>query len=334
MNLVELKKVINALSYSDRMELLEVLERSYQNHAVEAKEELEESKFSNGVYCPYCGCVENVQKYGKQNGIQRYRCKDCKKYFTALSFSVFNKTHKSLDVWEKYVECMLDGLSIRKSAEVCKISLQTSFVWRHKILDVLTQKMEKETSLKGVIEADETFFRVSYKGRKRNMPRPSYHRGTKASKRGLSRQQVCVPCAIDRNNSVLSKICNLGKISTRELTAFYEGRVESDAIFCTDSEKSYQGFTASKEYKLVQIESGKHRKGIYHINHINAYHNNLKQFIQRFRGVATKYLNNYLVWNNCIKMGIGEILSSVVRVLYSVKSRLIGDREALPVLSA
>jgi len=148
---------------------------------------------------------------------------------------------------------MLDGLSIRKSAEECGISLQTSFVWRHKILDALSKKVEKETSLKGVIEADETFFRVSYKGRKKNMPRPSYHRGTKASKRGLSRQQVCVPCAIDRSNSVLSKICNLGKISTRELTAFYEGKVQEGAIFCTDSEKSYQGFTNAKEYRLVQI---------------------------------------------------------------------------------
>lgn len=192
--------------------------------------------------------------------------------------------------------------------------------------------MEKETRLSGVIEADETFFRVSYKGRKKGMPRPSYHRGTKASKRGLSRQQVCVPCAIDRSNSVLSKICNLGKISTRELTAFYEGKVQEGAIFCTDSEKSYKGFTNAKEYKLVQIESGKHRKGIYHINHINAYHNNMKQFIYRFRGVATKYLNNYLVWNNCLKMGVGEVLSSVVKELYTATCKELSNRSAVPVL--
>lgn len=332
MNLVELRKAIEALSYSDRRELLEALEHSYQSHSVEVKEELEESKFSKGVYCPHCGCVENVQKYGKKNGIQRYRCKDCGKFFTALSFSVFNKTHKSLATWEKYVECMLDGLSIRKSAQVCDISLRTSFIWRHKILDALTQKIEKETSLKGVIEADETFFRVSYKGRKRDMPRRSYHRGMKASKRGLSRQQVCVPCAIDRSNSVFSKICNLGKISTRELNAFYKGRVESGAIFCTDSEKTYKGFTNQNEYRLIQIESGKHKNGIYHINHINAYHSNLKQFIQRFRGVATKYLNNYLVWNNCIRMGISEVMFAIVKEIYTVTSEGISNRSAIPLI--
>ena len=330
MNLVELKKAINSLSYADRKELLEALERSAQNHSI--SNELEEQRFSKGIYCPHCGCVENIQKFGKSNSKQRYRCKDCGRTFSATSESVLSGTHKSLSTWERYIECMLDGLSIRKSAEECGISLQTSFVWRHKILDALSKKVEKETRLSGVIEADETFFRVSYKGRKKNMPRPSYHRGTKASKRGLSRQQVCVPCAIDRSNSVLSKICNLGKISTRELTAFYEGKVQEGAIFCTDSEKSYNGFTSSKEYKLVQIESGKHRKGIYHINHINAYHNNLKQFIYRFRGVATKYLNNYLVWNNCLKMGISEVLSSVVKEVYAVHSRLIGERSSVPVL--
>ena len=330
MNLVELKKAINSLSYADKRELLEALERSAQSHSI--SNEIEEQRFSKGIYCPHCGCVENIQKFGKSNFKQRYRCKDCGKTFSATSESVLSGTHKSLSIWEKYIECMLDGLSIRKSAEECGISLQTSFVWRHKILDALSKKVEKETSLKGVIEADETFFRVSYKGRKKNMPRPSYHRGTKASKRGLSRQQVCVPCAIDRSNSVLSKICNLGKISTRELTAFYEGKVEVGAIFCTDSERSYKGFTSSKEYKLVQIESGKHKKGIYHINHINACHNNLKQFIYRFRGVATKYLNNYLVWNNCIKMGVGEVLSAVVKEVYTVHSRLIGERSAVPVL--
>ena len=34
---------------------------------------------------------------------------------------------------------------------------------------------------------------------------------------------------------------------------------------------------------------------------VNAYHSNLKNWINRFHGVATKYLNNYLVWNKSYK---------------------------------
>ncbi len=60
MNLIELKKAIDPLSYSDRQELQKVLERSYQNHSIESKEDLEESKFPNNVYYHHCGCAEKV----------------------------------------------------------------------------------------------------------------------------------------------------------------------------------------------------------------------------------------------------------------------------------
>lgn len=37
-------------------------------------------------------------------------------------------------------------------------------------------------------------------------------------------------------------------------------------------------------------------KGLYHIQNVNALHSRLKQWIARFKGVATKYLDNYLAW--------------------------------------
>ena len=46
---------------------------------------------------------------------------------------------------------------------------------------------------------------------------------------------------------------------------------------------------------LVQLKTGKAKKGIYNIQHINSYHSQLKRFMRGFNGVSTKYLNNYLV---------------------------------------
>lgn len=39
-------------------------------------------------------------------------------------------------------------------------------------------------------------------------------------------------------------------------------------------------------------------KGLYHIQNVNGngLHSRLKQWIDRFKGVATKYLDNYLAW--------------------------------------
>lgn len=39
---------------------------------------------------------------------------------------------------------------------------------------------------------------------------------------------------------------------------------------------------------------------------INGYHSQLKTFMERFHGVATKYLNNYLVWHNLRNYAEGD----------------------------
>lgn len=56
-------------------------------------------------------------------------------------------------------------------------------------------------------------------------------------------------------------------------------------------------FAQKNNLELVQLKNGKSNEGIYHIQHINSYHSGLKEFMRNLKGVATKYLNNYLVWN-------------------------------------
>lgn len=47
-----------------------------------------------------------------------------------------------------------------------------------------------------------------------------------------------------------------------------------------------------------RIKMGMHKEAVYHIQHINAIHSNLKIWIRMFNGVATKYIRNYLKWIN------------------------------------
>ena len=41
--------------------------------------------------------------------------------------------------------------------------------------------------------------------------------------------------------------------------------------------------------------------GVYHIQNANAYHSRLKEWMRRFHGVATKYLDHYLGWRRMIE---------------------------------
>ena len=77
-------------------------------------------------------------------------------------------------------------------------------------------------------------------------------------------------------------------------------KIKEKSIVCTDKEKSYIKFAKENDLEHIRLEEYKSKRGIYHINHINSFHSRLKRFIDGFRGVSTKHLNNYLVWNSII----------------------------------
>ena len=196
----------------------------------------------------------------------------------------------------------MNGFTVRKSAEICGINKDTAFIWRHKILDAL-QNMQAEVTLEGIVEADEAFFPISYKGNHKKsvifkMPRKAHKRGKQTHKRGLSREKVCVPCAVTRNGLSLAKITNLGRVSAKDIHHALDKRIMPNSILCTDAISCYNDLARTEKLELIQLKTGKSKLGIYHIQHINSYHSMLKNFINRFHGVSTKYLNNYLVWHN------------------------------------
>lgn len=142
---------------------------------------------------------------------------------------------------------------------------------------------------------------------------------------------MCISCGVDRNKNVYGRVSNLGKISKDKLNKVFNGKISKDSIICSDGEKSYKDFVKEHEYKHIIIKSGQYKNGIYHLNHINAYHNGLKGFIRKFNGVSTKYLNNYIVWNNIKKMGI-SIVEGVIDIVCLMRYRTFADRPLIPVL--
>lgn len=94
-------------------------------------------RFSNGRVCPHCGCIHVVRNGHQKNGAQRYVCRDCGKSFVVTANSIAAGTRKELAVWEKFIGCMMSGLSVRKTADACGIHRNTAFIWRHKVLDAL-----------------------------------------------------------------------------------------------------------------------------------------------------------------------------------------------------
>lgn len=176
---------------------------------------------------------------------------------------------------------------IRKTAEICEIHRNTAFNWRHKILDAL-QDIEDNVVLDGIVEADETFFAISYKGNHSNggsftMPRKPHKRGKEIHTRGLSKEQVCVACAVNRNGKSIGKVSNLGRISTKNVEDVLGDRIDENSTLVTDEMNAYVKFAKNRGINLVQIKGGKSKKGIYNVQRANSYHSSLSRFMLRFQ---------------------------------------------------
>lgn len=358
-------------TYQEVMELIKtlpVVERQMLvtslNQMIKPKEQIDyvaNKRFSGGYVCPKCGCTHIVRNGHRADGKQRYLCRDCQSSFISTTESLSYYSTKDVDKWRKYVSCMMLGLSVRKTAQICNIHKNTAFRWRHKILDSL-QGMADSVTLKGIIEADEKFFPVSYKGNHKNrtdfvMPRQAHHRGNdhekeeeiqedgtikfvkKKNKRGLSEDKVCVPCAINREGLTIAKVAKLGKVSKEALEKTFENKIEEKSTICTDKEKSYREFSIEKKCDLVQLNGNQVKKGIYHIQHINSYHSILESFMYSFKGVSTKYLNNYLIWNNIVNHGDtnvkqreNDFFEYVITSKFTETNEELSKRPALPLL--
>ena len=76
-------------------------------------------------------------------------------------------------------------------------------------------------------------------------------------------------------------------------------------FLCTDTATNYKKFAAIKGLKHEAINARNKeyvRQKIYHVQHVNSYNRRLKDWMERFNGVATKYLNGYLIWHRFLEL--------------------------------
>jgi len=213
-------------------------------------------------------------------------------------------------------------------------------MWRHKLLDSLREVLSSQT-VGGVVEADETYLNVSYKGNHSGktsfcMPRKSRHRGGELHQSGISKELVCISCAVSRDGGSLSSALTLGRASAKELGTFFDGKLEEGSVLCTDHEPAYHSFAKKEGIRHIQLETKEVREG-FMIQRVNAYHSRLHAFLSGFRGVSTKYLDNYLAWNTAREMirtkGESEEALLIAKVLLSEGEKTyaqVKDRPAVP----
>ncbi len=281
--------------------------------------------------CPHCKAKANlgfIVKRGFKKNVQRYYCKSCGKFFVATTKTAFEKTRKDSDTWKRFIELTLDGKSLAVCSAECGISYLTAFTWRHKILNAFRVHQDT-TNMTGKIEMDEMLISISYKGNhingrygsrtrtpgeSNNLPRPSYKRGSD-NKSKSSKDKACVFCMVKNGNEgYYATVPGVGFMNEVMLDHTVGKHVDkAGAVIVVDKYKTTVNYLSSNNYSYVSLLSNtsenpnRHKPeilGDIHLQHVNSFHSHLRTFLAKYRGVSTKYLENYVslfVWLSNIK---------------------------------
>jgi len=252
--------------------------------------------------CQICG-GKNYIKHGSYKGIQRYKCKECGKTFSNTTNSLWSYSKKDLDIWIKFIELMIKRKSLRFCAKKLKISLGTAFYWRHKILNGL--KIDSvPNKLEGDIHINKTIIVENFKG----------CRNITTNKRS----NIWIIAAKGNEDSMLVmpafKHCWMRAI-------FYEkiySKIQKGSYIIPYNDIYITAVAKEHNKKLVKERKEDDRVGYIMMNII--------KWFSPFKGIATKYLEEYLSF--FILFNLDRVIDYVDIVSYlSFGNRFIRTKE-------
>lgn len=246
------------------------------------------------IKCPSCG-LTFFKKNGHKNGTQRYLCKNCNKSFSITTNTILN--HSRIKYWQlkEFIKCLLDIKPVSEISQHVKMSKTQIYYLEIKLFKAL-ENVYNSVKLKGIVQADEKYFRISFKGTKHEkMPRKTRHSGSQDLKVGINKELACVVVAIDENDNIIIEVVGNGPASTEMLEKGLGGKIEKGSILVTDSKSSYIKFAKNNNLILKQIPDGEYNvEEIYNLSEVNELILELENYITYMKkGVSTKHLQQY-----------------------------------------
>jgi transposase-like protein len=252
---------------------------------------------ARGRPCPRCGCGR-VHRCGQASGLQRFRCLGCGRSYNALTGTPLARLRKK-ERWLPYLQCVLESRTVRDTAQVVGVHRTTSFRWRHRFVPGAMR--DRPATLSAIVEADETYRLESQKG-SRNLTRRPRQRGGVAKRRGINKEHDCLLVARDRNGKTLDFHAGRGQVTVAQLHKCLKPVLPVDVLLISDSAVAYRRFAAQAgiTHETVNVQAGIRARGAIHIQNVNSWHSRFKNWLVRFRGVASRYLINYSGWQRVL----------------------------------
>ena len=260
-----------------------------------------------GLLCPECGSEKYIKNGKSKKKIQKYRCKQCGKGFSEFTNTFLFRIHKK-DRMIDFYTLSDSALSLENCRKTLKLSKQTVFNWRHKGISTLNELQAENIS--GISELITLEMRVSRKGERPNndelLPKEETQKAPKRSQRVPkikipegTKESVQVSLCCNRGHDISLNVIQLGELSLKEMINNLWEKLKKVKMLCISENPILKLFAQSKRlgYRIPKNKAKKiEREKTFHTLNVEQLLSGFSEWLQRFRGVATKYLQNYLNW--------------------------------------
>ena len=202
-----------------------------------ARAHFERIRWPDGRTCPHCGTVGNSTLLkGKTTRPGLYKCKDCRKPFTATMGTIYERSHIPLHKWLLATHLMV---SSKKGISALQLhrnlgfgSYRTAWFMAHRIREAMrSDDTAPMGSGGGDVFADETYF-----GRNPDAPK------SRLAMRNFNQILTLVDRTTGRSVSMVFD----GTITTENLRPVLQANIAKEARLITDDARHYK--TAAKEF--------------------------------------------------------------------------------------
>lgn len=253
-------------------------------------------RWSKGVACPSCG--EKHAYHQERNGDKGYyRCSSCNKTFTVRTGTMFERSHVSLTKWlyacYKVIIARKGISSVQLAVEI-GVTQKTAWFMLQRIRMACTQDFDVNSMLKGVVEADASYFggkeKCKHASRKLRLGRGAVGK-------------VAVLGAKERGGKVSAKVIHETDKTTVHKTL--SEMVNKNATLMTDEHKSYEE-APFVSHKIVRHAVKEFVNGMASTNEIESVWSVLKRgWVGVYHHFSQKHIQLY-VNEYCFRLNEGK----------------------------